>query len=256
MEALWRRAFDVGTLVPIYEYAPSSTFEDPIDRRTAKEKYNWWGMYLEERKAQRLFVPEVLEARLARYFATMKSTEIMREQRDSRREAHVAAKEAVVDLVTDRSESEEDDRACSSAVGIDVSENSKRAKRKSRGGRYEGAESKSRGKKARKLELETDRDDVPRFLRPDRVGRPITEYAASYDQVANKVQLEAMRAVGTVFGPEGRLQCLGSAALFSKEELTMGTDYAVDEARADDHSAACWSAGYYFRKYQPLEVVD
>ena len=49
--------------------------------------------------------------------------------------------------------------------------------------------------------METDSDDVPRFLHPDRVGRPIADYAPGYDLVANKVQLEAMRAIGTVWGP-------------------------------------------------------
>ena len=50
--------------------------------------------------------------------------------------------------------------------------------------------------------METDSDDVPRFLHPDRIGRPIADYAPGYDLVANKVQLEAMRAIGTatVFG--------------------------------------------------------
>ena len=46
-----------------------------------------------------------------------------------------------------------------------------------------------------------------------------------------------MRDVGTVFGPEGRpWWCLGSAALLSKEDLTMGTDSEPDEARAGDYS--------------------
>ena len=36
----------------------------------------------------------------------------------------------------------------------------------------------------------------------------------------------------------GSLQYLGSAALFSKEELTLGSDYEVDEARAGDHTVA------------------
>ena len=67
------------------------------------------------------------------------------------------------------------------------------------------------------------------FLRPDCVGRPIAEYAAGYDLVANKVQLEAMRAVRQC-SDRKPVEVLGSAALFSKEELTMGTaDYEVDE---------------------------
>ena len=53
-----------------------------------------------------------------------------------------------------------------------------------------------------------------------------------YEMVANQVQLKAMRDVGTVFGPEGQLHCLGSTALFLKEEeLTMGSDYEPYEAR-------------------------
>ena len=62
------------------------------------------------------------------------------------------------------------------------------------------------------------------------VGRPIAEeYAAGYDLVANKVQLEAMRAVRQC-SDRKPVEVLGSAALFSKEELTMGTaDYEVDE---------------------------
>ena len=123
----------------------------------------------------------------------------------------------MVDLVSDRSEIKEDDRACNSATGIDGTEESKRQKRKRRGGHCEGAESKSRGKKARKVERETDSDDIPHYSRLDRVGHPLADYAAGYDLVANKIQLEAMRAIGTVWGPEGSLQCLGSAALFSKE---------------------------------------
>ena len=40
VEAIWRRAFDPDTLIPLDQYATSSTFEDPSDRRNAKEKYN------------------------------------------------------------------------------------------------------------------------------------------------------------------------------------------------------------------------
>ena len=76
------------------------------------------------------------------------------------------------------------------------------------------------------MAIETDSDDIPRCSRPDRVGSPLAAY-----KLTNKLTLEAMRAVGTVWGPEGSLQCLGSAALFSKEELTMGSDHEVDEAR-------------------------
>ena len=47
-----------------------------------------------------------------------------------------------------------------------------------------------------------------------------------------------MRAIGTVWGPEGRLQCLGSAAIFSKEDLTMGSDYEVNGTRMGEHVVA------------------
>ncbi len=43
LEALWQRAFDPVTLVPLDQYATSSMFEDPGDKRTAEMKYNWWG---------------------------------------------------------------------------------------------------------------------------------------------------------------------------------------------------------------------
>jgi hypothetical protein len=43
LEALWRRAFDPDTLIPFDQYATSSTFEDPGDRRNAAKKYEWWG---------------------------------------------------------------------------------------------------------------------------------------------------------------------------------------------------------------------
>ena len=97
---------------------------------------------------------------------------------------------------------------------------------------------RARGTKARKVEVDTDSDDVPRFWHPDRVGRPLADYAPGYDMVANKIQKDSMRAIGTVWGPEGRLQCLGSAALFSKKELTMGTDYEVDGTCAGEHVVA------------------
>jgi hypothetical protein len=47
-----------------------------------------------------------------------------------------------------------------------------------------------------------------------------------------------MRAIGTVWGPEGRLQRLGSAAIFSKEDLTMGSDYEVDGTRMGEYVVA------------------
>jgi hypothetical protein len=133
-----------------------------------------------------------MDARLDRDLETMTSTANRHKQKDRRREARVAAKEAVVDLVSDCSDMEDDDDARGSSTGIGGS------KRKRRGGRSEGARSRSRGKKAREVEVETDSDDVPRYLHPDRVGRPIADYAPGYDLVANKVQLETMRAIGTV----------------------------------------------------------
>ena len=66
--------------------------------------------------------------------------------------------------------------------------------------------------KARKVDADSDSDAIPRYLRPDRVGRPLADYAPGYEMVAHKIQKDAMRAIGTVWGPEGRLQCLGSAA--------------------------------------------
>jgi hypothetical protein len=74
VEAIWRRAFDPDTLIPLDQYATSSTFEDPSDRRNAKEKYKWWGLYLAERREQRLFVPDIMDDRLDQYRSTMEST--------------------------------------------------------------------------------------------------------------------------------------------------------------------------------------
>ena len=74
----------------------------------------------------------------------MTSTAKRRKRRDRRLDARDAAKEAVVDLVSDCSEMEEDKLACSSAAGIGAVECSVRPKRKSRGCRSEGARSKSR----------------------------------------------------------------------------------------------------------------
>jgi hypothetical protein len=56
--------------------------------------------------------------------------------------------------------------------------------------------------------------------------------------VVNKIQKDAMRAIGTVWGPEGLLQCVGSAAIFSKEDLTIGSDYEVDATRMGEHFVA------------------
>ena len=36
IEALWRRAFDPDTLIPLQQYATSSTFEDPGNKRTLR----------------------------------------------------------------------------------------------------------------------------------------------------------------------------------------------------------------------------
>ena len=56
-EALWRRAFDPDTLIPLAEYANSSSFEDSRDKRTASDMCEW---YLAKRKLQRMDVSEVL----------------------------------------------------------------------------------------------------------------------------------------------------------------------------------------------------
>ena len=52
----------------------------------------------------------------------------------------------------------EDDRACSFATGIDRIEEAKRQKRKRRGGRCDGALSKSRDKEVWEEPVETDSD--------------------------------------------------------------------------------------------------
>ena len=148
-DALWRRAFNPDTLVLLAQYADSSAFEDASDRKkTAREKYAWWGQYLAERKSRRMAVTEVLEARLERYHKTMASTELRRTQGCRRRDARAIAREAVVDLVSDRSEVKEGDRACSSANSIGRIEESQQRKR--RGMSSDGAASESRGKKVRK----------------------------------------------------------------------------------------------------------
>jgi hypothetical protein len=95
---------------------------------------------------------------LDRYRSVKASTEKRRQQADSRRDARVAAKEAVVDLVSDRSEMGDYDRACSSATGIGRIEESKHQKRKRRGGRCDEAASKSRGKEVWVEAVETDSD--------------------------------------------------------------------------------------------------
>jgi hypothetical protein len=52
LEALWQRAFNPVTLVPLDQYATSSMFEDPGDKRTAETKYNWWGVYVAQRRTR------------------------------------------------------------------------------------------------------------------------------------------------------------------------------------------------------------
>ena len=142
------------------------------------------------------------------------------------------SKGPVIDLVSECSDREENGYAGGSvAIGGG-------SKRKRRDSRSEDARSKSRGTEARKVEVDTDNDDVPRFLHPDCVGRSLADYAPRYDMVANKIQKDAMRAISTLWGPEGRLQCLGSAAIFSKEDLTMGSDYEMDGKRMGEHVVA------------------
>ena len=121
-------------------------------------------------------LPDEFDARLERYRSIKASTEKRCQQADSRRDVRVAAKEAVVDLVSDRSEMGEDNRACSSAR----IEECKRQKQRRRGGRCDESASKSRGKEVREEAAEIDSD--------------------------------------------------------AKEELAVGSDYEVDEARASDHT--------------------
>ncbi len=177
-------------------------------------------------------MPSVFDERLERYLATMTRSATRRKQKDRRREARAAAKEPAVDLVSECSGKENDDGASGSVASCVGS------KRKRRETRSDGARSRPRGTNARKVDVDTDSDDVPRYLQPDRVGRPLADYAPGYDMVANKIQKDAMRAIGTVWGPEGRLQCLGSAAIFSKEDLTMGSDYEVDGTRMGEQVVA------------------
>ena len=92
VEALWQRAFDPGTLVPLNQYATSSTLEDPGDKRTAETKYNLWGVYLAQRRARGLDVPDIFVERSDRYLATMTRLATRRKQEDCRKEARGAAK--------------------------------------------------------------------------------------------------------------------------------------------------------------------
>ncbi len=85
LETLWQRAFDPVTLVPLDQYATSSMFEDPGDKRTAQTKYNWWGVYIAQRRARGLYVPSVFDERLERYLATMTRSANRRKQKDRRR---------------------------------------------------------------------------------------------------------------------------------------------------------------------------
>jgi hypothetical protein len=68
------------SLAPLAEYANSSFFEDPSDRRSsASDKCDWWGQYLAERKVRRMDVPDLLKARLDRYRSIKVSTEKRRQ---------------------------------------------------------------------------------------------------------------------------------------------------------------------------------
>ena len=120
-------------------------------------------------------MPSVFAERLECYLATMTRSATRRKQKDRRREARAAAKESIVDLVSEYSGREDDDSAGGSVASGGGS------KRKRRETRSEGARSK-----ARKVDVDTDSDDVPRYLQPDRVGRPLADYAPGYDMVANK----------------------------------------------------------------------
>ena len=89
-------------------------------------------------------VSKVLEDRMDRYRRDMANSNLRR------RDAHATAQETVVDLISDSSDVEEGDRACSSATSNGPIEESKQRKR--RGGSGDGAASKSRGKKKARVE--------------------------------------------------------------------------------------------------------
>ena len=90
-DELWRRAFNPDTLVLLAEYANSSTFDA-------------------ERRTRQMDVSKVLEDRMDRYRRNMANTNLRR------RDARATAKETVVDLISESSDVEEGDRACSSAT--------------------------------------------------------------------------------------------------------------------------------------------
>ena len=102
-------------------------------------------------------MPDVFVARSDRYLETMTRSATRRKQKDRRKEARLAAKGPVVDLVSECSDREEDGDGGSLGIGGG-------SKRKRRDSRSEDARSKSSGTKARKVEVDTDSDDVPRFF--------------------------------------------------------------------------------------------
>ena len=149
---LWRRAFNPDTLVLLAEYANSSTFEDERDKkRTALQKYVWWGQYLAERRTRQMDVSQFLEDRMDRY------REAMANSNSRIRDARATAQEKVVDLISDSSDVEEGDHACSPATSNGPIEESKQRKR--RGGSGDGAASKSRGKKKARVEVDSDAEE-------------------------------------------------------------------------------------------------
>ena len=95
-------------------------------------------------------VSKVLEDRLDRYRRAMANTNLRR------RDARATAQETVVDLISDSSDVEEGDRACSSVTSNGPIEESQQRKR--RGGSGDGAASESRGKKAR-VEADSDAEE-------------------------------------------------------------------------------------------------
>ena len=95
-------------------------------------------------------VSKFLEDRMERY------REAMANSNSRLRDARATAQETVVDLISDSSDVEEGDPACSSATSNGPIEESQQRKR--RGGSGDGAVSKSRGKKAR-VEADSDAEE-------------------------------------------------------------------------------------------------
>ena len=96
-------------------------------------------------------VSQFLEDRMDRY------REAMANSNSRLRDARATAQEKVVDLISDSSDVEEGDHACSSATSNGPIEESKQRKR--RGGSGDGAVSKSRGKKKARVGVDSDAEE-------------------------------------------------------------------------------------------------